>query len=80
MHMPGSSICSRQSTTAYLPANTAFVHDYKRGVLLGYSRHLIDPERLTVPALLKAQGYHTAFFWQVAPGHGYAHYRWRHCG
>ncbi len=32
----------------------------KSGVLNGYSRHLIDPERLTVAALLKAQGYRTA--------------------
>jgi arylsulfatase A-like enzyme len=30
------------------------------GVLNGYSRRLIEPERLTVPALLQKQGYHTA--------------------
>jgi arylsulfatase A-like enzyme len=32
----------------------------KSGVLGGYSRRLIEPERLTVPALLKKHGYRTA--------------------
>lgn len=32
----------------------------KRGVSWGYSRHLIKPERVTVPSLLKSQGYNTA--------------------
>jgi len=32
----------------------------KRGVLNGYSSHLIDPERLTVADVLKQAGYHTA--------------------
>lgn len=32
----------------------------KRGVLYGYDRRLIEPDRLTVPALLKQQGYQTA--------------------
>ncbi len=32
----------------------------KQGVLYGYDRRLIEPERLTVPGLLKEQGYHTA--------------------
>jgi arylsulfatase A len=32
----------------------------KSGVLGGYSRRLIEPDRLTVPALLKQNGYHTA--------------------
>jgi arylsulfatase A-like enzyme len=32
----------------------------KQGVLQGYSRRLIEPGRLTVPALLKQHGYHTA--------------------
>jgi len=32
----------------------------KRGVLFGYSRRLIEPGRLTVAAMLKQQGYHTA--------------------
>jgi arylsulfatase A len=30
------------------------------GVLFGYSRRLIEPDRLTVPALLGRKGYHTA--------------------
>ncbi len=30
------------------------------GVLWGYSRHLIEPERMTVPSLLKRHGYETA--------------------
>ncbi|MCP4453502.1 MAG: sulfatase-like hydrolase/transferase [Planctomycetes bacterium] len=32
----------------------------KRGVLVGYSEHLIDPDRLTVADLLKQAGYSTA--------------------
>lgn len=32
----------------------------KQGVLFGYDRRLIESERLTVPAVLKEQGYHTA--------------------
>lgn len=32
----------------------------KRGVLNGYSPHLIDPKRETVASLLKKKGYHTA--------------------
>ncbi len=32
----------------------------KRGVLGGYSSHLIDPERLTVADVMKRSGYHTA--------------------
>lgn len=31
----------------------------KAGVLWGYSKHLIEPERVTVPSLLKANGYNT---------------------
>ena len=57
----GSSICS-PSRYSILTGQYSFRSRLQRGVLLGYSRHLIDPERLTVPALLKAQGYHTAFF------------------
>jgi arylsulfatase A-like enzyme len=33
----------------------------KRGVLNGFSEHLIDPERMTVASLLKENGYYTAF-------------------
>jgi arylsulfatase A len=32
----------------------------KQGVLYGYDRRLIEPDRLTVPAFLKSRGYHTA--------------------
>jgi len=32
----------------------------KRGVLNGYSSHLVDPQRLTVADVLKRSGYHTA--------------------
>lgn len=32
----------------------------KRGVLNGYSSHLIEPERLTVADVMKRSGYHTA--------------------
>jgi len=31
----------------------------KQGVLYGYSEHLVDPGRLTVPKLLKQHGYHS---------------------
>ncbi len=31
----------------------------KKGVLYGYSRHLIDPDRMTVADLLSEHGYHT---------------------
>ncbi|MDE3167819.1 MAG: sulfatase-like hydrolase/transferase, partial [Acidobacteriota bacterium] len=34
----------------------------KKGVLNGYSPMLIEPGRLTVPAMLKARGYRTAGF------------------
>jgi arylsulfatase A-like enzyme len=32
----------------------------KQGVLYGYDRRLIEADRLTVPAMLREQGYHTA--------------------
>lgn len=32
----------------------------KRGVLNGYSKHLIDPARETIASMLKQRGYHTA--------------------
>ena len=32
----------------------------KDGVLYGYSPHLVEPDRMTVASLLKAQGYHSA--------------------
>ena len=56
-----SSICS-PSRYSILTGQYSFRSSLQRGVLLGYSKHLIDPQRLTVPALLQAQGYHTAFF------------------
>jgi len=34
----------------------------KRGVLNGYSKHLIDPERFTIADLFKAKGYATVCF------------------
>lgn len=34
----------------------------KRGVLQGYSPSLIEPDRLTLPGFLRAQGYSTAMF------------------
>jgi arylsulfatase A-like enzyme len=42
----------------------------KKGVLNGYSPSLIEPGRLTVPAMLKARGYRTAGFgkWHLGLG------------
>lgn len=48
----------------------------KKGVLSGYSKALIDPDRQTVAGFLKGQGYHTAFIgkwhlgwdWEIVEG------------
>ncbi|MCB0098849.1 MAG: sulfatase-like hydrolase/transferase [Caldilineaceae bacterium] len=40
----------------------------KSGVLWGLSKRLIEPDRMTVPSMLKQHGYYTAAVGQVAPG------------
>lgn len=45
----------------------------KSGVLSGYSEPLIETGRLTVPAMLKAQGYHTACVGKWHLGLGWEH-------
>ena len=55
----GSAVCT-PTRYGVLTGRYAWRTRLARGVLLGYSRHLIDPARMTVAGLLKANGYHTA--------------------
>ncbi len=57
-HSP-SALCT-PTRYGILTGRYCFRTRVTRGVLWGYSRHLIEPERTTVPSLLKAHGYHTA--------------------
>jgi arylsulfatase A-like enzyme len=57
----GSSVCT-PTRYGILTGRYAWRSRLKQGVLHGYSRRLIEPGRLTVPALLKKHGYHTACF------------------
>jgi arylsulfatase A-like enzyme len=57
----GSSVCT-PTRYGILTGRYAWRSRLKRGVLFGYSRRLIEPGRLTVPAFLKKHGYHTACF------------------
>jgi arylsulfatase A-like enzyme len=57
----GSSVCT-PTRYGILTGRYAWRSRLKRGVLSGYSRRLIEPGRLTVAALLKKHGYHTACF------------------
>jgi arylsulfatase A-like enzyme len=57
----GSAVCT-PTRYGILTGRYAWRSRLKSGVLLGYSRRLIEPGRLTVPALLKKHGYHTACF------------------
>ncbi|MCP4311731.1 MAG: arylsulfatase [Bacteroidetes bacterium] len=57
-HSP-SSVCS-PTRYAILTGRYAWRTHLKRGVLGPYSSPLIEPGRLTLPAMLKAQGYSTA--------------------
>lgn len=58
MHSP-SAVCS-PTRYGILTGRYSWRTRMKRGVLNGYSPNLIEPGRLTVPALLKSRGYHTA--------------------
>ncbi len=55
----GSAVCT-PTRYGVLTGRYAWRTRLKSGVLFGYSGHLIAPDRLTVPALLKRHGYHTA--------------------
>jgi len=55
----GSSVCS-PTRYGILTGRYSWRTSLASGVLYGYSRHLIDPGRMTVASLLKAGGYHTA--------------------
>ena len=58
MHSP-SSVCT-PTRYGLLTGRYNWRSTLKSGVLGGYSRALIEPERLTVAAMLKNAGYHTA--------------------
>lgn len=55
----GSAVCT-PTRYGVLTGRYCWRSRLKSGVLNGYSRHLIDPQRKTVADLLKQQGYHTA--------------------
>jgi arylsulfatase A-like enzyme len=57
----GSAVCT-PTRYGILTGRYAWRTRLKEGVLGGYSPHLIEPGRLTVPALLKQHGYQTAAF------------------
>ncbi len=73
-HSP-SSVCT-PTRYGILTGRYSWRSRLKSSVLLGYDRPLIEPDRLTVPALLKRHGYNTAAFgkwhlglgWQLADG------------
>ncbi|MFO0929743.1 MAG: sulfatase-like hydrolase/transferase [Gemmataceae bacterium] len=55
----GSAVCT-PTRYGLLTGRYAWRSRLKHGVLGGYSPRLIEPGRLTLPALLKRHGYHTA--------------------
>jgi arylsulfatase A-like enzyme len=55
----GSSVCT-PTRYGILTGRYSWRTRLANGVLLGYSRHLIEPGRMTVASLLKSHGYHTA--------------------
>ncbi len=57
----GSSVCS-PTRYGLLTGRYSWRTVMKSGVLNGYSPRLIEPGRLTLPALLKTKGYRTACF------------------
>jgi len=58
MHSP-SSVCT-PTMYGILTGRYCWRSSLKQGVLQGYSPSLIEPGRLTVPAMLKQRGYYTA--------------------
>ncbi len=57
-HSP-SALCT-PTRYGVLTGRYCFRTRVKNSVLWGFSRHLIEPERITVASLLKSVGYHTA--------------------
>jgi arylsulfatase A-like enzyme len=55
----GSAVCT-PTRYGLLTGRYAWRSALKSGVLFGWSRRLIEADRLTVPALLRKHGYHTA--------------------
>ncbi len=55
----GSAVCT-PTRYGVITGRYAWRTRLKRGVLSGYSRALIDPERMTVADMLQQNGYHTA--------------------
>ena len=55
----GSAVCT-PTRYGVVTGRYAWRTPLKRGVLSGYSRALIEPERMTVGGMLREQGYHTA--------------------
>jgi arylsulfatase A-like enzyme len=58
MHSP-SAVCT-PTRYGIMTGRYCWRTSLKNGVLWGYSPNLIEPGRLTVPAMLKARGYYTA--------------------
>jgi Arylsulfatase A and related enzymes len=58
MHSP-SAVCT-PTRYGILTGRYCWRSSLKKGVLWGYSPNLIEPDRLTVPGLLKQKGYYTA--------------------
>ena len=55
----GSAVCT-PTRYGVLTGRYCWRSRLKRGVLNGYSSHLVDPDRLTVADVCKQAGYHTA--------------------
>ena len=55
----GSAVCT-PTRYGVLTGRYAWRSPLKKGVLSGYSRALIEPDRATVASILKKRGYHTA--------------------
>ncbi len=68
----GSAVCT-PTRYGVLTGRYAWRTRLKRGVLSGYSKHLIESGRLTVPALLKNYGYNTAGFGKWHLGMDFPH-------
>jgi arylsulfatase A-like enzyme len=70
MHSP-SAVCT-PTRYGILTGRYCWRTRLEKGVLWGYDTNLIEPGRVTVPAMLKARGYRTAGFgkWHLGLGSG----------